>query len=202
MTEDSSRRRNDLGVLAELVAAVGVAGVLTLILLYAIEVPRGGPYVFGTINDVLGGVYNLAIIPLILHLGRDGDPGRAWRSLTWATVIASVSGSMSSFLLVAKAIDFTPSATVSMLAFSVQCAWLLCFGLGDRSAPAVRRLARIAGAGTLAALPTIGLGFLLPPKSALQLTLFALGGAVGAASWLAVPVLWLTLGRQLRSKTA
>jgi hypothetical protein len=58
------------------------------------------------------------------------------------------------------------------------------------------------GVAGVLTLPTVGLGFLLPQTSALQLTLFTLGGTVGAASWLAVPALWPALGRQLRSTTA
>lgn len=74
--------------------------------------------------------------------------------------------------------------------------------LGDRYTLAVHRLARLAGAGTLAGLPTVGLGLLLPQTSPLRLALFTLGGTVRAASWIAIPVLWLVLGRQLRSKPA
>lgn len=44
-------RPRDLGVLAELVAGGGAAGVLRLILRYATDVPRGRPYIFGTVND-------------------------------------------------------------------------------------------------------------------------------------------------------
>ena len=40
-------------------AGLGVVGVGTLAAMYAIEVPRNGPYVFGTINDATGGVFSL-----------------------------------------------------------------------------------------------------------------------------------------------
>jgi hypothetical protein len=204
VVDDDILSEKGLGRFAELVAAVGVAGVLTLILLYAVEAPSGGPYVFGTINDVLGGVYNLAVIPLVLHLSRDRARTAAWRFLTLAAVLASALGALSSSLLVANALDFTPSTIASLLALCVQSAWLLGFGLSDgaRYSPGLHRLARFAGAGTLVGLPLVGLGFLLPSGSAPQLGLFVLGGAVGGSAWLTIPFLWHVVGAQLRSAGA
>lgn len=42
---------------------LGAVGVSTLGAMYAVEVPRNGPYVFGTINDATDALFNLAAIP-------------------------------------------------------------------------------------------------------------------------------------------
>ena len=43
-------------------AGLGGANLITLGLMYAIEVPRNGPYVFGAINDFGSGLYFLSSI--------------------------------------------------------------------------------------------------------------------------------------------
>jgi hypothetical protein len=198
-TEDAAR-------LAYLVSAVGVAGALTLILMYAIEVPRGGPYVIGGINDVTGGVYNLAVIPLLLRLGREGDQGPGWRMLTRATVGSSVLSSASSFLLVAKVLPFAPSAAVNTLAIVVQAGWMLGFGRRNRTSSAYSggtlRLGRLIGIGTFVGLPLLGLGFLFARKSVPRVAAFAAGGTAGGGAWAAIPAFWFAVARSLRQRPA
>jgi hypothetical protein len=189
-----------VGRLAELEAALGVAGLLTLALMYAIEVPNGGPYVFGTTNDVLGGLADLVLVLLLLALGPQRRPDVPGPILTSLAVLSGAVGAASSFLLLAHAIDFVLSSVVSVLALGVQCGWLLAFGLlhGARYARRVRRVALIAGGGTITGLAVVGLAFLLPGAPPLQVSLYVVGGVLGAAGWVAIPLFWHLLGRSLR----
>ena len=200
MSDEDLEDASDLARLAYLVSAIGVANVLTLALMYAIEVPRGGPYPIGTVNDVTGGIYNLAVIPLLLALSR-GDGSAGSQLLTRATVLSSVLGSASSFLLVAKVLPFVPSAVVSTIAISVQTGWMLRFGLrrhpSGRYPSGLLRLARLIGEGTLAGLPFAALGAAFPPKSRPRVVGFGVAAVVGGAAWVAVPAFWFLLGRAL-----
>jgi hypothetical protein len=167
-------------------------------LMFAIEVPRKGPYVFGLINDITGGIYNLAVIPLVRRLGTTDD-GPGWQLLTKATVTSGVAGAASSFLLVARILPFAPSTVISTLAITVQSAWMFVFGArGPMSRvlpPAVRRLAQLIGMGTFVGLPVAGIGALLPKKSLPRQVTLGLGVAAGATGWVAVPVFWLLVAR-------
>ena len=51
-------------------AGLGAVGAATLGAMFAVEVPRNGPYVFGTINDATGALFNLAAVPVILQVHR------------------------------------------------------------------------------------------------------------------------------------
>lgn len=201
MADDELLAEDDFARLAYLVSAIGVAGVLTLILMYAIEVPRGGPYVFGGINDVTGGLYSIAVIPLLLHLAREGAPTARWLGFTRAAVVSSALSSASSFLLVAKVLPFVPSTAISTLGIVVQAGWMLGFGLrarGSRRYPTgVLRLARLVGIGTFVGLPIAGLAFALPRESVARIATLSLGIGIGGGAWAAIPALWFLVGRAL-----
>ncbi len=202
MAEDDMLPADPMARLALLVSVVGVAGVLTLALMYAIEVPRGGPYVFGAINDILGGLYNLGVVPLIGHLGEPGGGGSGWRLLTRATAITSVLSGASSFLLVAKVLPFVPSTAVSIAGIYLQSAWLLGLGIrrrGPLRAGSPLRFARVVGSSGLIGLPVLAAGFLFPKKSAGRIAAFSAGGAIGGGAWAALPVFWFLVARALRA---
>ncbi len=203
MTDDPSAP-GDLARLAYLVSLVGVAGVLTLALMYAIEVPKGGPYVFGAINDITGGLYSLGTIPLLLQLGRTGAPSEGWRRLTQGAAVAGGVSAASSFLLVAKVLPFAPSTAISVLAMCVQAVWLLGFGRRNRGSArfpsGVLTLARAIGTGTLVGLPIAGVGMLLPRKSVPRMVVLSVGIAVGAAAWVSVPAFWFAVARHLSGR--
>jgi hypothetical protein len=80
----------------------------------------------------------------------------------------------------------------------VLCLWLFLVNRWLRSsallAPRVLRLGEVLGAGTLAGGVVVGLGFLLPWMSWLQLLVFGAGGVLGM---LGIPVWFLLLGRDL-----
>jgi hypothetical protein len=92
-------------------AGLGGVNLVTLGLMYAIEVPRNGPYLFGAINDFGGGLYFLTSIPVIWQVHRRLDDGPLSRTALWTVVGSSVAAAGSSFLLAFKVIPFAPSTT-------------------------------------------------------------------------------------------
>src|SRR4029453_442821 len=101
-------------------AAVGVAGVATLGAMYAVEVPRGGPYVFGTINDPTAAEFNVLVIPVILQIHRRVPPAPWTEPAKWIAVAACAAGAASSSLLVLRVLDFGPSTAISVASIVLQ----------------------------------------------------------------------------------
>ncbi|WP_120522348.1 hypothetical protein [Arthrobacter celericrescens] len=182
-------------------AATGVAGVATLAAMYAIEVPKGGPYVFGTTNDALGGIFNLLAIPVILQVHRRLPAGSGNEALKWVVVAASVAGSASSFLLVFRVLEFAPSTIASVSAMAVQALWFLLAHrqfLKRQDFPrSLGRLGKFIGAALLVGLPLSGLGYVLPGPDALRWTVAGIGIALGATGWVLWPYWYFRAGRVL-----
>ena len=190
------------GKLAYVAAGLGGANLVTLGLMYAIEVPRKGPYYFGAINDFGGGLYFLSSIPVLRQIHRRlDDDGPASRTALWMVVGSSVAAAGSSFLLAFHVIPFAPSTAVTVGAIVVQSVWVTVVnGKLLRRGGWPKRLARLgrgAGIAMLAGLPVLCLGFLAPSGSALRYALFALGGTLSGAAWVGWPVWYLLVGRSL-----
>ena len=187
---------------AYLAAGLGGANVVTLGLMYAIEVPRNGPFVFGAINDFGSGLYFLSSIPVLYQIHRRvDDGGPVSRAALWTVVGSSVAAAGSSFLLAFHAIPFAPSTAVTVGAILVQSVWVIVVNAKLlRRGGWPRRLAHLgrgAGIAMLAGLPILSLGFLAARGSALRKALFAVGGGLGGAAWLSWPVWYLLVGRSL-----
>jgi hypothetical protein len=186
-------------------AGLGGANLVTLGLLYAVEVPRGGPYVFGAINDFGGGLYFLSSIPVLQELSRrlEGDDAMS-RAALGATVGSSAVAAASSFLLAVHKIPFAPSTAVTVGAILVQSAWLTAVSARlarrGRWPKGLARLGQGASVAMLAGLPIFSLGYLAPNGSALRKALFAVGGALGGAAWVSWPVWYLLVGRTLAAE--
>jgi hypothetical protein len=170
-------------------AGLGGANLVTLGLLYAVEVPRNGPYVFGAINDFGGGLYFLSSIPVLQELSRRlDDDGPVSRAALATVVGSSAVAAGSSFLLAFSKIPFAPSTAVTVGAILVQSAWLTAVS------------GRRAGLAMLAGLPVFALGYLAPTGSALRKALFAVGGTLSGAAWVSWPVWYLLVGRTLAAE--
>lgn len=200
---DLSARRHLAAVAADVAVPVDVAAIATLGLMFAIEVPKGGPYPFGTTNDVLGAVHNALLLPVVAELSAELPPGPVRQVLAPAALASCAVGSASSALLVARVLPFAPSTALSIAAITVQSAWLLAVSGHLRSQPAGRPagdVARGIGAGALAGGAVAAIGALLPRGSHARRVLLVAGGVPGAVAWLAWPV-WLHLAaRYLRAR--
>lgn len=182
-------------------AGLGVVGVATLGAMYAVEVPRNGPYVFGTINDAVGGMFNLAVIPVIIQLHHRLPTSPRWKAGKAVVLSACAAGSASSFLLVARKLDLGPSTAVSIAAMTVQGAWLLVANreLLESSGYPLKlgKLGVAIGVGLLCALPVAGLAFAEQLPHWLRWGVGGIGVTVGAAAWVAWPYWYFLAGKHL-----
>ncbi len=189
-------------VCAYAAAGLGGANLLTLGLLYAVEVPRKGPYVFGAINDFGGGLYFLASAPVLAQIHRRlDDDSPAGRAALGVVLGSSAAAAGSSFLLAFHKIPFAPSTAVTVGTILVQSLWLTAVSTrllrrGDWPRRLVR-LGRGAGVAMLAGMPVLSLGYLAPGGSALRKVLFAVGGSLSGAAWVSWPIWYLLVGREL-----
>jgi hypothetical protein len=189
------------GRFAYVAAGLGGANLVTLGLMYAIEVPRNGPYYFGAINDFGSGLYFLNSIPVLWQIHRRLDDGPLSRTALWTVVGSSVAAAASSFLLAFHVIPFAPSTAVTVGTILVQSVWVTVVNAKLlRRGGLVKRLARLGrgvGVAMLTGLPILSLGFLASSGSALRYALFGLGGTLTGAAWIGLPVWYLLIGRSL-----
>ncbi|MET4618764.1 hypothetical protein ABIE18_000187 [Arthrobacter sp. 2762] len=187
-------------------AAVGVAGVLTLGAMYAVEVPKGGPFVFGAINDATGAVFNVLVIPVILQVHKRLPQAPWTEPLKWVTVAACAAGATSSALLVLKIMGFESSTAISVAAIVIQGLWFLVAHnklLHVEDYPkGLAKLGRFIGGALLIGLPVAGLGFLIPGPEWLRWAVMGVGFVAGASSWAAWPYWYFKAGRFLSHKAA
>ena len=182
-------------------AGLGVVGVSTLGAMYAIEVPKDGPYIFGTINDATGGVFNLVIIPVVVQVHRRLRRTRGSEAGKWLVIISSGAGAASSFLLVFKKLDFTVSTGISVGAMVIQAVWFLLANRSlDKDGGYPRDLARLGefiGGALLAALPVAGVAVVGRAPKWFRWGVGGTGIAVGAAAWVAWPYWYFLAARHL-----
>ena len=189
------------GVAAYTAAGLGAVATAALGVMFAVEVPRGGPYVFGAINDFTGGLFFAASIPAIVQVHRRLKDGPGSRAALAAVAAGSGAAAASGVLLSAHLIEYAPSTAVSMAGIVGQAAWLAAVNHKLASSPAYpRRLAlagRAIGVGMLAALPVLGAGYAASGSPAVRTALYAVGGAAAGAAYLAWPVWLAVAGRHL-----
>lgn len=182
-------------------AGLGVVGVATLGAMYAIEVPKNGPFIFGTINDATGGVFNMVIIPVVVQVHRRLRRTPGSETAKWVVIIASGAGAASSFLLVFKKLDFTLSTGISVGAMTVQAAWFLLANralLKTGGYPRdLARLGQFIGGALLAALPVAGVTVVGRAPKWFRWGIGGAGIAVGAAAWAAWPYWYFLAARHL-----
>ncbi|MDQ4504561.1 hypothetical protein [Sinomonas sp. ASV322] len=191
------------GAAAYAAAGLGAAGVASLAAMYAVEVPRGGPFVFGAINDFVGGMFYVAALPAIIQIHRRLDGGPWSRAGLAAVAAASGAAGASGVLLSLQVVPIAPSTAVSIGGIVAQAGWAAVVNhhlLHRTGYP--RRLAlsgRAIGVGMLAALPLATAGYALPGAPALQRILYACAGTIGIAAYIGWPIWLFATGRRLRT---
>lgn len=194
------------GMAAYAAAGIGVVSGAALAAMYAVEVPRGGPYRFGAINDFTGGLFFAATIPAIHQVHRRLGDGPWSRAAETAVITGSAAAAVSGVLLAFHRIGFKPSTAISIAGIAGQAVWAAVAHhklLQASGYPkGLARAGRAIGCGMLAGLPLVAAGFATPRLPALRWALWAVGGTLGATSYLAWPV-WLgACGRHLRGAGA
>jgi hypothetical protein len=181
---------------ARIASGTATGGLVTLAAMFAVEVPKGGPFIFGTTNDALGVASNVLFLPVFAHLGAELPAGPARDVLLPVTLGATVLGAASGALLVARVLPFAPSTVLSMAAAETQAVWMLVThdrllrlqGFPQR----LGRLGRAIGAAMLSGSVVAGLGLALPRGSTARRVAFIAGAVPGVAAWAAWPA-WLQL---------
>ncbi|MGO4690658.1 hypothetical protein [Glaciibacter sp. 2TAF33] len=184
-------------------AAVTLFSAATLMVMYIVEVPTNGPFYFGAANDTLAGIGSLLFAFLVLRFGREAADTSVRRLFHRAVIVASLASALSSFLLVAKVLEFEVSTALSIVAIIVQAVWLLwvCqrYLAHTDFSRGVCRFGMVIGAGLCIGLALVSAAVLLPWLSWPQLTVGGLGLVLGGAVWLAWPAWYFVLGLRMRT---
>ncbi len=200
-------RRLSTVSLVYLLSAVSATCVLSLLIFYAVEVPRGSSHIFGPTSDLTTSVWNLLLTPLLIASVAVLNT-RGGRILIWITVILSVIGAAGSMLLVVDAVPFGVSTPVSVAAVLAQAAWVyaLCESWRRPQERVVAdshllTLGRLMGLGQWVGALLVGISFVFGWGTPLQRVIMVVGLIPGALSWMAWPVWFAMLGRFLSSAT-
>lgn len=204
---ESTAGRPMVTVVSDFAYAAGATSILANVLLFAFFAVRASrPEVgasLGSANDLVGSLGTAFMVPVVLLMS-------AWlpdRRLCWISRVLGLSAlavlTVGGPLLVLGVLAFEVQASIAGTAWMVLCLWLFLVNRWLRSsallAPRVARIGEVLGAGTLAGGVVVGLGFLLPWMSWLQLLVFGAGGVLGVIGMLGIPVWFLLLGRDLAS---
>jgi len=183
----------------------GIAGLVAnalLILFFVLSRPWGGEGTafawLGPVNDAAIVVQFAALVPVALAV-HAALAGRLGRGVTAAGVTAMVLIVVLQLALLAGLLAFDVQVWAVIACLLVSFGWVLVASRAGRDVlpgPVVR-LGTTAGAGYLAGVAIAGIGLALPPGSFGQYALWAVGGLVGAAGWLAFPVWPLALARRV-----
>jgi hypothetical protein len=195
--------RSDLRAawLGEAGAVVGVAGLVTLGLMFALEVPSGGPYRFGTVNDFCGAAFSALFIPVAAQVARRLPKQPRWQVFTRATYAAAVAGAILPLLLVSGALAFETQVPLVVACIELQSLWLVVAGRQLVRVPGLERLGRVStvvGSSFIVGTALFGAGLLAPADSPLRLGLWAVGGITGAAGYIGWPYWYHAVAGVLR----
>ena len=176
--------------------------VFSLILFYAVELPTGRLHVFGPLSDIGTVGWDLLFVPLAWGLGRSLFAAGAGRAVTIGVVMVSLCGAVSSALLVAKALSFGPSTTVSVLAVLSQSLWLYMVSGRLREDPSwgssLVRLGLLMSIGQAFGAVLFGISLIFGWGSWPQLTIMLVGLVPGVLAWAAWPVWFALVARRLQ----
>jgi hypothetical protein len=190
-----------LARLAEVGAVVGVVGLVSLGLMFGIEVPNNGPYRFGTLNDLSGAAFNALLIPLALRMAREVPDDRVLQLATRGVVGAACAGIVLPLLLVGGVMPLQIQMPLVVAVIEAESLWLVLLGRSLRRAPDRGRLARVSqvvGGSFLAGSALFGAGFAAPEGSPLRMAAWVAGGVIGIAGYIGWPYWFHAVGRSLR----
>ena len=181
---------------------VGAAGLVTLGLMYAIEVPSGGPFRFGAINDLCGAAFSALLIPVAARVARRAPPSRGFAALTRVTYASAVAGAVLPLLLVGNVLPFEVETPLVVACIELQSLWLLALGRRLRDVPELARfgrLSRLVGGSFLAGTAIALAGLAFPWLSVPQIAVWVVAGIVGGAGYLGWPLWFHAAARALRT---
>jgi hypothetical protein len=179
----------------------GIAANVFLVLFYVLAEPfSDSPNAagwLGTASDWLEVPQFLALVPVVLALGRRLPPTRRLRAVTVVGAVAMATTVAAQLLLVLGLLRFDVQLVVVVAALVVAYLWLLTVSLaGHRTATLPRPVTRV-GVLLGTSLPVggalVAAGLLVPDPA--RWVLWVPGLVLGAAGWLALPVFPLLVAR-------
>jgi hypothetical protein len=185
--------------------AAGTTSMLSLLLLalfFAVYALTGddGSNPFGTANDLVGSLAAALMIPVALALRVQLPARRVGRAAEAAGIAAMAALTVAGPLLVAGALPFNVHTPIALAAYQVLALWLIVTNRrlrrSQRLSPRLTRLGELAGAAQVTGTAIVGCALLLSDGWP-QHVLLAIGLLTGAAGWLAIPIWFLALGREL-----
>lgn len=187
--------------------AAGVTGTfanLFLIAFFTFQFSRlGGGASLGSANDLVGSLASALMFPVVFALSTM-LPDRRSRWITRALGLSALAVlTAGGPLLVLGVLTFDVQAPIAVSAWMVLCLWLFLINRWLRLSAAlgrgVARFGEFLGAGTMAGIAIVGLGFLLPWMSWPQFVVFGAGGVLGVIGMLGMPIWFVLLGWHLAS---
>ena len=180
---------------------VSLAAVVALALFYALAVPFSGGTSrwswLGPVNDWLS-VIGAApwIVAMILFAMRIRAAPWLW-VLTAAACVGAAAIAIVTLLMLSGRAGLQTQAVVALAATLVAFAWTAVAAERARSMGVIPAWVSFFAIAIVVALVVAGIvagiGALAPAGSAVQTTLYVVGGAIGGLAWFAFPVWWLTV---------
>ena len=201
--------RPDTATVASAVATgtFGLLANLLLVLFFALATPwatpDGGWSWLGPANDVVLVAQYAAFLPVPLVL-------RNWLPDTWGVRAATVAGLLAmlavvvlQLLLIIGKVTFETQVTYVVAAFLVVFVWVLAVSrTAYRTGALPRRIARaglLIGSAFPLGLAVVAIALLAPDGTPARYIGFGVGGVIGGAAWLALPVWPLLLAGRVFS---
>lgn len=195
--------RRTAASLSYVLSGTSAVVVISLILFYAIELPTGRLHVFGPLSDIGTVAWDLLFVPLAWGVGRSLFPAGLGRAVTIGAVVVSICGAVSSALLVAKALSFGPSTTVSVLAVLAQSLWLYVVSRQLRKDPSwglpLVRLGLVMPIAQAFAAVLFGISLIFGWGTRPQLAVMIIGVVPGVLAWAAWPLWFALVARRLQA---
>jgi len=184
--------------LAFAVAALGVVASILLLLLFAMEVPYNGPYLFGAGYEVLTAVANVLTVALVMNLSRRAGPSGGGRVLAPVLSVMLVVAAGSAILLVTHVIGYVVSVTISIVVLLLQGVWMIWLNgrmANEHTFPrSVSTFGWLIGAGLVIGLPVAALSLILPPLTLIQLLVLGFGVFLAGGALLVYSFWWVMVG--------
>jgi hypothetical protein len=183
---------------AFVVALLGIAASVLLLVTFTTEVPYNGPYRAGSGYVIVEIVANLLTAIVVVHLSRLAGPSFGARVLAPVLAVVLVLGAGSGLLLITQVIGYALFAAVSIMALFLLGLWMFWLNRRMRQGRIlsnfVGTFGALTGAGMAIGLPVAAIGLILPPLRLAQLLVLGLGIFIAGGAVLVAPVWWVMVG--------
>jgi hypothetical protein len=184
------------------VAAVNLVASVMLILMFLLEVPMNGPYVFGRTYGVLFAIGSVLSVVLITHLSGKVKSSTGVRVVGVLACAALLAAAVALAMLALGLAAVSITVPLAVAAMFLHGAWMLWANrrLGaDGVFPGLLSVwGWVTGAALVLGLVIAAVGVILPRLTIAQLLVLGLGIFIAGGVWLVWPIWYVMLGSRLR----